>query len=59
MGLIRTLVLNMTVVDCPVCNGTNTVKMEHIFDFTLYDDGTIMTDLSGICSACGTKFWVE
>ena len=44
--------------DCPNCDGENTVRIDGMRDYTLYDNGTIETDLCGLCSQCGMKFQV-
>lgn len=45
--------------DCPNCDGVKTVRIDGMHDYTLYNDGTIITDLCGLCSQCGMKFKVE
>ena len=46
-------------VKCPLCNGKKSVRIYNIMDYTLYRSGNIITEINGICLACGMTFKVN
>ena len=54
--------INMEVdeyLDCPCCDGERPVRMDNLYDYTLYVSGAIISDMHGICLACGMTFKVN
>lgn len=46
-------------LDCPCCDGERPVRMDNLYDYTLYVSGAIISDMHGICLACGMTFKVN
>lgn len=46
-------------LDCPCCDGEESVRMDNVKDYTLYGSGAIISDMHGVCLACGRTFKVN
>lgn len=46
-------------LDCPCCDSERSVRMDNVKDYTLYGSGAIISDMHGICLACGMVFKVN
>lgn len=46
-------------LDCPCCDSERSVRMDNVKDYTLYGSGVIISDMNGMCLACGMTFKVN